>query len=90
MYNLIIRTAGEVLKEYGEKYLGGKIGFTAVLHTWGQTMQAHPHVHIIATGGAMVETDEGEKWVSAKETFLFPVKKLSKDFRDKFCEGIAD
>ena len=88
MYNLLCRTAGDILKAYGKKYLGGDLGFTMVLHTWGQTMQAHPHVHVIVTGGALVKTADGYRWQPAKKTFLFPVKKLSKDFRKAFCQGV--
>jgi ribosomal protein S27AE len=51
-------------------------------------MQAHPHVHVIITGGALVKTEEGYRWQEAKKTFLFPVKQLSKDFRKAFCAGV--
>lgn len=88
IYNLLFRTAAKVLKAYGRKYLGGEIGFTIVLHTWGQTMNEHIHVHCIVTGGALQETEEGPRWQSSKKGFLFPVKKLSRDFRDEFCEGL--
>jgi len=88
VYNLLIRTATKVLHAYGQKYLGGEIGFTMVLHTWGQTLNMHPHVHCIVTGGALQETEEGAQWKSSNEKFLFPVKKLSRDFRDEFCKGL--
>jgi hypothetical protein len=73
MYNHLIDTAAHLLKEYGHKYLGGEIGFTLVLHTWGQTIQAHPHVHFIVTGGALAHTSNGYRW---------------KDFRRRFCDGV--
>jgi len=88
IYNLLFRTAAKVLKAYGQQYLGGEIGFTIVLHTWGQTMNEHIHVHCIVTGGAWQKTKDGPRWQSSKKTFLFPVKKLSRDFRDEFCEGL--
>jgi len=88
MYNHLIDTAARLLKEYGRKVLGGEIGFTLVLHTWGQTIQAHPHVHFIVTGGALVHTPEGDRWKSAKQNYLFNVEALSRDFRRKFCEGV--
>lgn len=88
IYNLLFRIAAKVLKAYGHKYLGGEIGFTMVLHTWGQTMNEHIHVHCIVTGGAWQQTKEGPRWKSCDEKFLFPVKKLSRDFRDEFCEGL--
>jgi hypothetical protein len=88
MYNLLIRIAAQLLKEYGQKYLGGEIGFTMVLHTWGQTMQEHPHLHFIVTGGALVSTSDGYRWQAAKPKFLFDAIELSKDFRHRFCQGV--
>jgi hypothetical protein len=88
MYNHIIETAAHLLKEYGRKDLGGELGFTLVLHTWGQTIQAHPHVHFIVTGGALVHTSDGDRWKGAKQNYLFNVKTLSRDFRRKFCDGV--
>jgi hypothetical protein len=88
MYNHLIDTAAHLLKEYGHKYLGGEIGFTLVLHTWGQTIQAHPHVHFIVTGGALVHTPDGYRWKRAKQNYLFNVEELSRDFRRKFCDGV--
>jgi hypothetical protein len=88
LYNELMKVVGEVLKEYGKRYLGGEIGVTMVLHTWGQQMQYHVHVHCIITGGALVESDEGYRWQKAKETFLFPVKELSATFRERLCERL--
>lgn len=88
LYNHLCRTAAKLLKEYGRRYLGGELGFTMVLHTWGQTMQQHPHVHVMVTGGALVKEGNGYRWQKAKQTFLFPVKELSADFRRVFCAGV--
>lgn len=88
LYSHLIETAAGILKEYGRRYLGGELGFSLVLHTWGQTMQPHPHVHCMVTGGALMKTPEGFRWQNAKREYLFPVKQLSQDFRRKFCEGI--
>lgn len=88
LYNHLIESAAQLLKEYGRKDLGGEIGFTLVLHTWGQTIQAHPHVHFIVTGGALVHTQDGDHWKSANAKYLFDVKALSQDFRRRFCEGV--
>ncbi|MBA4384189.1 MAG: IS91 family transposase [Anaerolinea sp.] len=88
LYTLLIQTAAQKLKEYGQKYLGGEIGFTLILHTWGQTMQQHLHVHFIVTGGALVSTPGGYRWQAAKRKYLFPVKLLSKDFQRAFCAGV--
>jgi len=89
LYGLMIKIASGMLKEYGKKYLGGEIGFTMVLHTWGQVMQQHPHIHFIVTGGALVrEADGSYRWQEADRKFLFPVKLLSKEFRDRFCAEV--
>lgn len=88
VYNLLFRTAAEVLKALGREYLGGEIGFTVVLHTWSQTMKQHIHLHCIVTGGALRQTVGGASWRSSKKSFLFPVKKLSREFRDAFCKGL--
>lgn len=84
VYQLLFDAASDTLKAYGEKYLGGMLGFTAVLHTWGQTMEEHIHLHVIVTGGAF----DGENWRESHPGFLFPAKELSRDFRDRFCQGL--
>jgi len=89
MYDLLFQISAQLLKAYGEKYLGGKIGFTTVLHTWGQLMQAHPHAHCMVGGGALIQTKNGARWRPANRKFLFDVKKLSRDFRKAFCQGIC-
>lgn len=88
IYDLLFRTAAKVLKQYGQRYLGGEIGFTAVLHTWGQDMRQHIHLHVIVTGGALQQGEGGERWQKARKKFLFPVLELSADFRDEFCQGL--
>lgn len=85
LFNLFIAVAAELLKEYGRKYLGGELGFSLVLHTWGQTMQEHLHIHFIVTGGALVSGPDGYRWKAASRKRIFPVKLLSKQFRDRFC-----
>lgn len=83
MYNLIFKASSETVKELSadKKYLGGQIGITAVLHTWGQNLMYHPHIHMIIPGGALTDTN---KWQKSKEKFFIPVKVLSKKFRGKF------
>jgi len=88
LYNLLIQTAAQLLKEFGQKYLGGEIGFSMVLHTWGQVMQEHPHCHFIVTGGALVSSPCGYRWQAASREFLFPVKLLSSQFRRRFCAAV--
>lgn len=85
LFNLFIEIAAQLLKEFGQKYLGGEIGFTMVMHTWGQTMQEHLHIHFIVTGGALVSSPTGYRWQAASHKFLFPVKLLSNLFRNRFC-----
>jgi hypothetical protein len=89
LFNLFIQIAAQLLKEFGQRYLGGEIGFSMVLHTWGQTMQKHLHLHFIVTGGALVSTPTGHRWQAASHSFLFPVKLLSNQFRNRFCFAIA-
>ena len=88
MYAHLIKTAAQILKTYGQTYLGGEIGFTMVLHTWGQSIQRHPHLHFMVTGGALVHTADGYRWQVAKNNFLFPVEQFSLDFRRAFCAGV--
>jgi len=79
MYNLLFQAAFETLKTLGadKKRLGGEMGLLSVLHTWGQNLSQHNHVHCIVPGGALTSTGQ---WKSAKK-YLFPVKVLSKLFR---------
>jgi hypothetical protein len=89
LFNLFIEVAARLLKEFGRKYLGGEIGFSMVLHTWGQTMQEHLHIHFIVTGGALVSSHTGYRWNAASRKFLFPVKLLSNQFRNRFCFALS-
>ena len=87
IYRLLFRAASETLLAFGRnpRWLGAEIGFTAILHTWGQRLDQHLHLHCIVSGGGL--TEQGE-WRSAKPHFLFPVRALSKVFRGKFLEGL--
>jgi len=78
-------SVSETLKEFGWKELGGQIGFTVALHTWGQTMNAHVHTHCIVPGVAL--SKEGVIRKSGQK-YLFDAKKLSARFRDRFCRKI--
>ena len=89
LFNLFIEVAAQLLKEFGQKYLGGEIGFSMVMHTWGQTMQEHLHIHFIVTGGALVSSPSGHTWNPAGHKFLFPVKLLSNQFRNRFCFALS-
>ncbi|THB78677.1 MAG: IS91 family transposase [Desulfobulbaceae bacterium] len=89
IYNLLFDSAASTLKDFGKdpQWLGGTLGFFGILHTWGQTLWHHPHVHFIVVGGALKADGS---WVSAKHkgSFLFPVNGVSKVFRGKFMKGL--
>jgi hypothetical protein len=89
VYDLLFDASSGLLKAYGRKYLGGEIGATAVLHTWGETLEAHLHPHYTVTGGALVKKADGSyDWRSAAADFLFPVIPLAQDYRDRVCDGL--
>lgn len=88
IYDLLFTKANGVLKEFAQRYLDGKVGVTAVLHTWGQTVQHHIHLHCMVTGGALVSTADGYRWQVVSPGFLFPAVELSAAFRDAFCQGL--
>lgn len=89
IYDLLFSRAAQTLLTFGHdhKWLGGEIGFIGVLHTWGQTLWAHPHLHFLVPGGAL--TEDG-RWVEPpyRSRFLFPVHALSMVFKGKFIEGL--
>jgi hypothetical protein len=80
VYNILFKSASGTLTDLSKKRLGVKIGFIAVLHTWGQNLMDHPHLHCIVSGGGLSQG----KWISSKRRFLFPVKVMSRLFRGKF------
>ena len=83
VYTLLFKTVAETLADLAsdKKYLGAKIGFTSVLHTWGQNLMHHPHIHCIVPGGGLSSIG---KWVNSRKKFFIPVKVLSRKFRGKF------
>ncbi len=84
LYDLFFLCVSETLKELSadQKLLGARIGFITVLHTWGQNLAYHPHIHCIVTGGGL--SDNGDKWISSRSKFLFPVRVIGSLFRGKF------
>ncbi len=89
LYGLLFQSAAATLQTFGRdpKWLGGEIGLTLVLHTWGQTLEHHIHVHGIVTGGALAP--DSARWIATKRRdFLFPVKGLAKVFRGKYLAGL--
>jgi len=87
LYPLLFDAASQALLEFGRNRLGGDLGITAVLHTWGQQLNFHPHLHAIVTGGAW--NAHTSRWRSARpRKFLFPVRPLAGLFRGKFLAGL--
>lgn len=87
LLKLLFDAAARTLLAFGEGELGGKIGFTLVLHTWDQQLRTHVHLHALIASGALA--DKGRRWVAGGRKFLFLVRGLSKMFRAKFLEGLA-
>jgi hypothetical protein len=89
VYNLLFRATAEPLRTIAAdpKHLGAQIGFLAVLHTWGQTLLHHPHLHCIVPGGGIAP--DGTRWVACRPGFFLPVRVLSRLFRRLFLEQLA-
>ncbi|WP_016991417.1 IS91 family transposase [Flavobacterium sp. ACAM 123] len=86
VYDILFETAWATLKSFG-KAKEIQTGMIAVLHTWGQNLSLHPHLHCIVPGGG-VDKEGNWKNIRADGKFLFPVKALSKVFRAKYCEAL--
>ena len=90
IFNLLFEAVSRALLEFalGYQRLLAQIGFTAVLHTWDQELNFHPHLHIVATGGGI--SQDGTRWIGASNSFLIPVKALSIIIRAKFVEALDE
>ena len=88
LYDLLFQTAAQTLQEFARdpNHLGAEIGITAVLHTWGQTLTEHIHVHCVVTGGG--PSPDGTQWRACQRRFLFAVKALGQVFRGKYLAGL--
>jgi hypothetical protein len=89
LYALLFECVIATLREFAHdpRHLGAEPGMTAVLHTWGQKLDQHVHLHLIVTGGGLDATRQ--QWVACKRSdFLFPVRAMSKMFRGKFLAGL--
>ncbi|HUL29841.1 MAG TPA: IS91 family transposase [Thermodesulfobacteriota bacterium] len=86
LYDLLFRSASETLAQLAKdpKHLGAEIGSVGILHTWGQNLMDHPHIHCIVTGGGL-SSDKG-RWVSCRKGFFIPVRVLSALFKGKFLD----
>jgi hypothetical protein len=88
LYALLFRAAADTLLAFGRdaRHLGGTLGVTAILHTWGQPLTQHLHLHCLVTGGALAA--DGSRWIASRSAFLFPVRALAIVFRAKYLEGL--
>jgi hypothetical protein len=88
LYDLLFRASAETLLEVAAnpRHLGAYIGFLGVLHTWGQNLLAHPHIHyVIPTGGL---SPDRARWIPSHPSFFLPKDALSVVFRGKFVDGL--
>jgi len=88
LYATLMRAAAEATMTLAAnpKRLGARIGLLAVLHTWGQTLTHHPHVHCVVPGGGV--SLDGERWIVCKPGFFLPVKALARLFRRLFLAAL--
>src|SRR5437868_8921504 len=88
VYAILFKAAAETLSTIAadRRHLGAEIGFIAVLHTWGQNLQHHPHVHCLVPGGGL--SPDGRRWISCRPGFFLPVRVLSRLFRRLFLEKL--
>src|SRR6516165_10490290 len=90
VYNILFRAVSDTLRSIAAdpKHLGAEIGFFAVLHTWGQNLLHHPHLHCVVPGGGL--SPDGTRWISCRDGFFLPVRVLSWLFRRLFLEKLVD
>jgi hypothetical protein len=90
VYALLFRAAAETLRTIAAdpKHLGAQLGFLAILHTWDQTLQYHPHLHCVVTGGGL--TPDGSRWIACRPGFFLPVRVLSRLFRRLFLAFLQE
>lgn len=88
LYGLLMRRTADTLLRIARDphHLGARIGFTAILHTWGQTLMHHPHVHCLVPGGGL--SPNGKRWIPARPGFFLPVRVLSRVFRGSYLEDL--
>jgi Putative transposase/Transposase zinc-binding domain len=89
LFKLLFEASAETLLAVAAdpQHLGAEIGFLSVLHTWGQTLQPHPHVHCVVPGGGL--SPDHQRWIPSSPKFFLPVKVLSRVFRGKFLDGLG-
>jgi len=86
LYGLLFKVAWSVIRGFAQnpKFMGAKTGMISILHTWGQNLSLHPHLHCIVPGGGL--NNKKWKFAKGKDKYLFPVKAMSKVFRARFME----
>ena len=90
VYAILFRAAAETLRTIAADptHLGAEIGFFAVLHTWGQTLIFHPHLHCVVPGGGL--SPDGTRWIACRRGFFLPIRVLSRLFRGLFLDALHD
>src|SRR5271154_4322220 len=88
IYGLLFKAASETLATIAAdpKHLGAEIGVIAVLHSWGQNLQHHPHVHCVVPGGGIAP--DGKRWIACRPGFFLPARVLSRLFRGLFLRDL--
>jgi len=88
VYGILFRATAETLRTIAAdpQHLGAEIGFFAVLHSWGQTLMHHPHLHCVVPGGGL--SPDGTRWVACRPGFFLPVRVLSRLFRRLFLQDL--
>jgi hypothetical protein len=90
VYGILFRAAAETLRTIAAdpKHLGAELGFFAVLHTWGQALLHHPHLHCVVAGGGLADGDT--RWIACRPHFFLPVRVLARLFRRLFMKSLED
>jgi len=90
LYDLLFQAASQTLLTLAadSKRLGAQLGITAILHSWGQNLLFHPHLHCVVTGGGL--SPDGSRWLATRPGYLLPVKVLARLFRGKFLAGVKE
>jgi hypothetical protein len=90
VYGALLRASASALLRVAADpaHLGAEVGFLSVLHTWGQNLHLHPHVHCVVPGGGL--SLDGGRWIACRPGFLLPVRVLSRVFRGKFLSGLEE
>jgi hypothetical protein len=86
LYSLLFESASATLLQFGQERFQAELGLTAILHTWGQNLMNHPHLHCLVTGGGLTAQNT---WAGPKQArWLFPVQAVAKMFQGKFCAAL--